>query len=347
MRTSGPWRPSGRRFGSTGKMAPSGVVRSQTRIRPAASRVAAPSAASSEVCSSAGSAGSALGDEDHVDVAGVVQLAGAALAHRHDRQPGARGGGGFGRVLGPKLGPGYRQGRVEDGVGEVGQLGRRLVDRDDAGLVAGGQVQDAAAVGGGEQAGRVGRGVADRSRRHPVVRVGADRAQQLGPDLSRPGTVVGVPAAQDGAVGRVAGEVIGQGPADPEDGDQPGAERRVLGQAADQALVSLGDLRQACQGEVGVGRLGERGEQRVVVACEAEAGELTLRPRHVGEAHPGQPAGQGRTRAAHGNERIPRAWPAGKYVCNVRIPAGDGDRTGLRGTARQCPGLPGVTGRSV
>ena len=209
-------------------------------------------------------------------------------------------------MLGRQLGAGHGQGRVEDRVGEVGQLGRRLVDRDDAGQVAGGQVQDAAAVGGGDQGGRVGRGIADGRHRNPVAGVRADGAQQVGPDLARLGAAVRVPAPQDGAVGRMAGQVIGQGPADAEDGDQPGTERRVLGQGADEALVSLGDLRQAGQGEVGIGRPRQRREQRVVAAGDAEGGELAFRPRYVGEAHPGQPARQGHTRAAHGNERIPR-----------------------------------------
>ena len=249
-----------------------------------------------------------LGHEDHVDVAGVVELAGAALAHRHDRQPGGRGRGRFGRVLGRQLGPGHRQGRLEHGVGQVGQLGRGLVDRDHAGQVAPGQVQQAAAIGGGEPGGRVGciGGIADGRDRDRVVGFGADRAQQLGPELARLGAAVRVPAAQDGAVGRVPGQVSGQGLADAEDGNQPGAERGVLGQAVDEAGVPLGDLGQAGEGEVGIGRLGELGQQRVVAAGDAEGGEVAFRPRHVGEAHPGQPAGQGRTRAAHGNERIPR-----------------------------------------
>ena len=167
-------------------------------------------------------------------------------------------------------------------------------------------MQDAAAVGGGDQRGRVGRGVADGRHRNPVVRVRADGAEQVGPDLARLGAAVRVPAPQDGAVGRMAGQVIGQRPADAEDGDQPGTERRVLGHGADEAVVSLGDLRQAGQGEVRVGRLRQSREQRVVAAGDAEACELAFRPRYIGEAHPGQPARQGRTRAAHANERIPR-----------------------------------------
>ncbi len=46
VRTSGPLRPSGRRFGSIGKIMPSGVVREHTAIRPVASFVAVRSAAS-------------------------------------------------------------------------------------------------------------------------------------------------------------------------------------------------------------------------------------------------------------------------------------------------------------
>ena len=57
--------------------------------------------------------------------------------------------------------------------------------------------------------------------------------------------------------------MVGQGLADAEHGGQPGAERRVRGQVADQARVPLGDLRQAGQGEVRVGGLGERGQQRM------------------------------------------------------------------------------------
>ena len=49
VRTSGPLRPSGRRFGSIGKIMPSGVVREHTAIRPVASFVAVRSAASTSL----------------------------------------------------------------------------------------------------------------------------------------------------------------------------------------------------------------------------------------------------------------------------------------------------------
>ena len=178
MRTRGPWRPSGRRFGSTGKIAPSGVERSQTRIIPAASLVG-----QAERLLLRGLLVGGLGDEDHVDVAGVVELAGAALPHRHDAtEPGAprrAPGGRRGRRVGRDLGPGDREGRVEDGVGEIRELGRDLVEPGDAGEVTGGQVQQAAAVGGGEQGGGVGLGVLAGlgGDRFPVAGVGADGVQ--------------------------------------------------------------------------------------------------------------------------------------------------------------------------
>ena len=125
-------------------------------------------------------------------------------------------------------------------------------------------------------------------------------------------------AAQHGDVPGVADQVVGHGLADPEDGGKPHAEPRVRGKRADQAVVPLGDLRQARQGEVRVGGLRGGGEQRVALARDAEGGELPLRLGHVGEAHPRQPARQGGTGAAHGNERIPAARPGG----NTRVTRG-------------------------
>ena len=70
-------------------------------------------------------------------------------------------------------------------------------------------------------------------------------------------------------------------------------------------LVPLRDPRETGKSEVGIGRLGDRGEQRVVVGRDAEGGELAFGSWYIGETHPGQPASQGSTRAAHGNEGIP------------------------------------------
>ena len=121
------------------------MVRSQARIRPVASLVAVLSAASSIGSPLRGVVAVRLGDEDHVDVAGVVELAGAALAHRDDREPDRRG-------VRWELGAGDREGGLEDRVGEVGEFLGDLVHGGVAGQVAGGEVQDPAVVGGGELA---------------------------------------------------------------------------------------------------------------------------------------------------------------------------------------------------
>src|ERR1700752_2378351 len=83
-----------------------------------------------------------LGNEDHADVAGVVELTGPALAHRDDREPDRRG-------VGWKFGAGDREGGLKNRVGEVGEFRGALVHGGFAGQVAGGEVQDPAGVGGG------------------------------------------------------------------------------------------------------------------------------------------------------------------------------------------------------
>ena len=76
-----------------------------------------------------GSVSGRFGDEDHVDVAGVVQLAGAALTHGHHGQPARHG---------PRsqLGPGHGQRRLEDRGGDVSQLLDHLLHADHRGHVA-------------------------------------------------------------------------------------------------------------------------------------------------------------------------------------------------------------------
>ena len=242
-----------------------------------------------------------LGDEDHVDVARVVELAGTALAHRHDREPDRRG-------VRWQLGAGDREGGLEHRVGEVGEFLGDLVHGGLARQVAAGEVQDPAVVGGGQFL----RGVfllsvflSSARRGLRVGGVGRHGAEELLADRLRVGAAARLLAAQHGDVPRVADQVVGHGLADAEDGGQPRAELRIFGQRADQAGVPLGDLRQAGQGEVRVGGLGEEGEQRMPLAGDAEGGELALGLGDVGEAHPREPAGKGGTRAAHGNERIP------------------------------------------
>ena len=133
MRTSGPALPSGRSAASTGQMVPSAVWSEQARIRWPASWVATRAA----TCSSTPSAGSK--HEDDVDVGDVVELVGAALAQRDHREPGG------GRRLAHPL-PRDRQRRLERPGGEVGQLGRGVVDALVVGQVAGGEPQQQPAV---------------------------------------------------------------------------------------------------------------------------------------------------------------------------------------------------------
>ena len=111
MRTSGPFLPSGRSAASTGHSAgsPDGVE--HTRARPAASRDA-----------DGESLGlvdpvDRLGDVDDVDVAHVVELAAAALAHADDREPHTE-------TVVVEVGPGERERRLQRRTRQVGQRRR-------------------------------------------------------------------------------------------------------------------------------------------------------------------------------------------------------------------------------
>ena len=88
MRTSAPCLPSGRRFASTSHSGGSISMLEIPRIVCTASRVAMSTTRDSPSASSVGIV--RAGDEDHVDVADVVQLAGAGLAHADDGE--LRGG---------------------------------------------------------------------------------------------------------------------------------------------------------------------------------------------------------------------------------------------------------------
>ncbi len=87
----------------------------------------------------------ALPHEDHVDVADVVEFAGARLAHPDDRQP--RGG----DLLGGRDGvaPGHLEGGVERGGGEIRQRGGHHVERAERvglGQVEGGEPHQVPAI---------------------------------------------------------------------------------------------------------------------------------------------------------------------------------------------------------
>ena len=284
-------------------MLPSGVDLAQTPIRPAARRLAVASAAVSSPVSASGGGGPVsgrLGDEDHVDVAGVVQLAGAALAHGHHGQTARRGPGG-------QLGPGHGERRLEDRGGDVGQLLDHLLHADHRGHVARGQVQQAAPVRRGQRRDRLVFGVVAGDRLGQTG-VGADGQQHLLAQFGR--ARGGRGPAEDLGVFGVPGQVVGQAGADAEDGGQPVAEVGFVAQRLAQGgpvVRGAEHAGQPGQGQVGIGRGGQRGEQRVgarlarlLVRIDAEVGEQqALGPRGVRETQPGQSPGQRGPRAAH------------------------------------------------
>ena len=114
-------------------------------------------------------------------------------------------------------------------------------------------------------------------------------------------------------------EVVGERLAHAEHRGQPGAERGVLGEGVGEALAALGDVGEAGEGEVGVGRLGERVEERVTRG-EPEIGELALGSPDVGETHPGQPPGQGGPRTAHARS----VYRQPELPGNTRVTCGGG-----------------------
>ncbi len=189
-------------------------------------------------------------DEDHVHVAGVVELAPAALAHGDHRQPGG------GRPRG-QLGAGDGQRGLEGRGGEVGQFGRGLVDCDGAGQVPGRQVQQPPLVGGGQGGSRVpvlrpGR-VGDRLR---VVGLSAHRRQQVRPELGGPRAAQRVRAAQHLAVVRVADQVIAERGARAEHRGKPVPQPGVSAQRGEQVTVER-HPGQRGQGQIRVGGRGE------------------------------------------------------------------------------------------
>ena len=294
-------------------MLPSGVDLAQTPIRPAARRLAVASAAVSSLpiwpprrraglaaCGGGGPVSGRLGDEDHVDVADVVQLAGTALAHGHHGQTARRGPGG-------QLGPGHGERRLEDRGGDVGQLLDHLLDADHRGHVARGQVQQAAPVRRGQRRDRLAFGVLARDRLGQAG-VGADGQQHLLAQFGRPGAADG--PAEDLGVFGVPGQVVGQAGADAENGGQPVAEVGFVVQPPAQGgpvVRGAEHAGQPGQGQVGIGRRGQRGEQRIgarlarlLVRIDAEVGEQqALGSRGVRETQPGQSPGQRGPRAAH------------------------------------------------
>ena len=240
-----------------------------------------------------------FGYEDHVDVAGVVELAAAALAHGHDGQAGGGGAGG-------KFGPRHGECRLQHRGRDVGQFLAHLVHGHGAGQIPRGQVQQAAPVRRGQRR----RGLLAGGDR-PVQAAGArvagarvagarsDGVQQAGPQFGLIGAGDG--AAQQFGVLRVPGQVVGQARADAEHRGEPvaevllGAERGAQGVPAQGVPAGGGTEQpgQADHGQVGICRGGDRGDQRVgpqLGRPHAEIGEQqAFGPRRIRESHPRQP----------------------------------------------------------
>jgi hypothetical protein len=191
-----------------------------------------------------------LGHEDHVDVADVVELPGAALAHPHDREP-------YLAVrrtlvdLGARDGQRGLQGRAR----EVGQLGGDLGQRGLSGQVAGGHVRQPPPVGDPQGDQRVRGGGARLGR----VGFGADRAQQRRPVLGQRGH------GQQVEVLGMAFEVVAEGGAHAEQGEHPLPEPLVGAQPVEGGGLPLGQpgQRGQCQGRIG--HRDQRFEQAVEV----------------------------------------------------------------------------------
>ncbi len=258
-------------------------------------------------------------DEDHVDVAGVVQLAGTALAHRDHRELRHRD-------IGGQLGAGDGQRSLQHCPGDVGEFLGHLVDGAVPGEVPCRQVQQPAVVGGGERA--RGAGVIGARQARPRlghVRVGTDGAQQLGADRRGLRALAPRRAGEHRAVTRMAGQVVGECRARPQGRDEPVPQAGVPPDLRDDRAVALGDPGEAGQREVGIGGGSERGEQALVLRGttrdgslrDAELRERPLGARHIRQAHAGQPASQGGTNAAHGINRIPATRHTAKPVSNV------------------------------
>ncbi len=263
-------------------------------------------------CEPGGGGVGGLRDEHDVDVADVVQLVAAALAHGDDREP-AR----IAALVVGELGDGDGQRRPQRGGGEVRQPGRDVLDVQhrqlglgDGGEVGGREHHQLVAVGGAQRldGGRSGE-LCSASTRCACRRCVRDRrrppraAPPWGPRRPR------VPIAQPVPAVGVQREVVGERRRAPEQGEQPapqphlGAQRRVerrpVREGGDEPLHGP-------QREIRVGTAGQRPHdllsalRRPVPRPPAQLRERALRPRL------GQPqAGEGGTGARHALRSCP------------------------------------------
>ena len=254
-----------------------------------------------------------LEDEDHVDVGDVVELVAAALAHGDHGQPGASAALSRTRCRATAS----AASRVPAARSE--QLGRRVVDAEVVGEVAGGEPQQQPAVLHPQRVER--RRVRRRSPSARRRRVGADRAQQVGPHGVRRGAGASRAAGRSArASARGAGQVVGRAPRwrrarraaasrCPRRRRAPRAAPRGRRPAVDQAA-------QRRQRQVGVGRAGDQRQQRLGRVAEGaeQAAAPARRPRNPepqpaarwlvpAAAHAGRRPRRGRAVASSANRR--------------------------------------------
>ena len=217
-----------------------------------------------------------FGHEDHVDVAGVVELAAAALAHGHDGQAG--GGGGRGQ-----LGPRHGERRLQDRGRDVGQFLAHLVHGRGAGQVPRGQVQQ-------PRAGRPRPAPpwAPRPRRPARPgRRGSRRRHAAGLPAVRPqlggSTAPRRSSASSGCLARWSARPALTPSTAVSRSRKSSSARSAVHRASRPRPAAANKPRQADQGQVGIGRRGEGGDQRVgpqLGRGRAEVGEQqALGPR--------------------------------------------------------------------
>jgi len=198
-----------------------------------------------------------LGDEHHVDVGDVVQLATTGLAHRDDRQAAGLGGG-------RQTGGGHRQPRLQRVAGQVRQRLGNLAQIQVAGQVAPRDGEELAAVGVAQRRYRVDAGEPGTRAGHPGDGPGDVRPDRQGQPRSSAARVV--VADERTPVGRLRYQVLGQRRRHAEQTQQAGAqllaprERR-----AQRVTVGAGDDR------------GESAQRCVRVGCAAEGGNHRCR----------------------------------------------------------------------
>ena len=229
-----------------------------------------------------------FGEVEQVDVADVVELAGAGLAERDDAQPGD--------LPALHLAAGQREGGDDGGVGQVGQLLGDLGQDGDGvgrGEVTGGDAQQGSPVGAAQVVGasRVG---------YRLLALGGYRGQQFGPQVGG-GAASDVSDEQIQLLG-VDGQVLGERHAGAQHAGEPPGPGRVRPQRRDHVRPGLRYPGEPGECQIRVSRSGEFvQEHRPALLAERLRPRLGHRrvARRIAEPPPRQLGGE-RLGANHG-----------------------------------------------